>query len=208
MYKEEKEYIKNFGHLPDTQDELIKYIENNFKLNQNKINTAIDHIQSISWIPINEKIMLEPTPAARPKINRFTKTFYVKGAKRNKEMISKFISDHHIISTATRFNIMCYQRTPTASMTNTEIYLAEMGMIRPTVLPDWDNIGKTYSDALQDILLINDNIIIDGRVQMFWSLKPRVIIEIEYQDKFDCKYNERRMKESVAYKRLNNKEEN
>ena len=63
----------------------------------------------------------------------------------------------------------------------------------------WDNLGKTYSDMIQDILLLNDNIVNPGRVEKYFSLKPRVEIYIKYQDGFDSNFNRKKITNSTQY---------
>ena len=52
---------------------------------------------------------------------------------------------------------------------------------------------------IQDILIMNDNIITKGLVEKHYSVKPRVEIEIKYQEGFDSKFNKRRIQSSKAY---------
>ena len=52
---------------------------------------------------------------------------------------------------------------------------------------------------VQKWLLLNDALIIKGTSEKYWSLKPRVEIEITYPTKIDCKYNERKIKSSKTY---------
>ena len=106
----------------------------------------------------------------------------------------------NIIFTVCEVDIKIYQPTPVSSMTNAEIYLAQLGLIRPTSGGDWDNFAKTYCDAVQDILIINDNIIYKGTCERFYSLKPKVDLTFTYQDRFDSKFNERKIKSSISYK--------
>jgi hypothetical protein len=63
----------------------------------------------------------------------------------------------------------------------------------------WDNLGKTYSDMIQDILLLNDNIVNPGKVEKYFSLKPRVEIYIKYQDGFDSNFNRKKITNSTQY---------
>lgn len=53
------------------------------------------------------------------------------------------------------------------------------GEIRPTVKPDWDNIGKLISDALNGIAYDDDKSIVDGCVRKFYSDEPRTEITIQ-----------------------------
>ena len=86
-------------------------------------------------------------------------------------------------------------------MTKVEILRAEMGNLSAMSNPDWDNLGKTYSDMIQQILLMNDNIITKGNVEKFYSVKPRVVISIKYQIGFDSKFNKRRILNSTNFKK-------
>lgn len=52
------------------------------------------------------------------------------------------------------------------------------GEIRPTKKPDWDNIGKIVSDALNEIAYKDDCQIVDARVRKWYSDNPRVEVEI------------------------------
>lgn len=52
------------------------------------------------------------------------------------------------------------------------------GEIRPTVKPDWDNLGKLVSDALNRIAYDDDKCIVDARVRKYYSDTPRTEITI------------------------------
>ncbi len=54
---------------------------------------------------------------------------------------------------------------------------ALLGIIRPTVKPDWDNGGK-LTDALNLIVWIDDKQIVDGRVRKWYSLRPRTVCRV------------------------------
>ena len=85
-------------------------------------------------------------------------------------------------------------------MSAAEIVLAQEGLIKPISGGDWDNFAKTYCDGIQDLLIINDNIIIDGSCSKHYSIKPHVDIILSYLDDFDCKYNRRKVINSKSYK--------
>ena len=53
------------------------------------------------------------------------------------------------------------------------------GAIRPTVKPDWDNIGKIVADALNKIAYHDDAQIVDSQTRKFYSDNPRVEILIQ-----------------------------
>ena len=52
------------------------------------------------------------------------------------------------------------------------------GEIRPTKRPDWDNVGKIISDALNEMAYKDDCQIVSARVEKWYSDRPRVEVEI------------------------------
>lgn len=54
---------------------------------------------------------------------------------------------------------------------------ALVGQIRPTVKPDWDNIGK-MTDAMKGIVFVDDAMIVDGRVKKIYGERPRLVVTV------------------------------
>ena len=57
------------------------------------------------------------------------------------------------------------------------------GRIRPTKRPDWDNVGKIISDALNGLAYHDDSQIVSATVEKWYSLEPRVEVELR-----ECKH--------------------
>lgn len=53
------------------------------------------------------------------------------------------------------------------------------GRIRPTKRPDWDNVGKIISDALNGLAYHDDSQIVTATVEKWYSAEPRVEVEIQ-----------------------------
>lgn len=185
----------------DTDFDCISFIENNYNIDYEKFNELNNHIDSIPWDWVLLTIYLEPYSTPRPRYNHKTNSFYVKGAKEHKEVMKNMIKDFNIIYTSTKIIIKTYELPPIKSLKPHELLLAEMGKIRPYT-KDWDNIGKTYSDMIQGYILLNDNLIVDGRVQKFYSILPRIGILIEYQTDFDSDYNKKKILGSKLLNKL------
>lgn len=198
MTNAEIEYAEKYGNIPSEKEKILSYIKNNYKLDYNKIGLSEERINNIEWKRIEFVLPIVPEPSPRPRYSSKTGSFYVKGAAKNKKIIEKYIDAYDIIYTNVKMRIVTYQPTP-KNMSNTEMYLAEKGLVRPSSKPDWDNFGKTYSDMIQGILILNDNIITTGIVEKYYSIKPRVEITIEYQTEYDSKFNKRRTENSIAY---------
>lgn len=202
LTKQEREYQMKYGNIPKTKEERVAYIMQNYKVDMDKYNRLVEHNKSIQWNILDLQFELIPKPTPRPRLNPKTNTFYVSGAQENKKIIKRLLTDFNIIFTGTRFCITTYQPIPISSAKGYEILAAEEGIIRPLADPDWDNLGKTYSDMLQHYLLLNDNIIIHGEVDKYYSIRPRIDIHIEYQDNFDSNFNKKRIINSKAFKTM------
>jgi Holliday junction resolvase RusA-like endonuclease len=63
-----------------------------------------------------------------------------------------------------------------ASKKNREKML--QGEIRPIKRPDWDNVGKIVSDALNELAYKDDSYIVSANVEKWYSDNPRVEVEI------------------------------
>jgi len=57
--------------------------------------------------------------------------------------------------------------------------MAALNGKRPTKKPDYDNIGKIITDALNKIAYIDDAYVVDAHIMKFYSDNPRVEIKIE-----------------------------
>lgn len=199
MTHEELEYRQKYSWLPTEQDELLQYLEDNLRLDMNKIAQEEERIKSIPWEEIEIRASIVPKGTPRPRTSSVTGRFYVKGAKKTHKYFERIIQEKKIICTRVEYTLTIYIPTP-SSMTNTEKYLAEKGVIWPTNTPDWDNIAKTYTDCLQGVLLLNDNIVNPGHVYRYWSIRPRIVINLRYQTQFESNYHRRKAENSVAYK--------
>lgn len=194
------EYNKLYGELPDTQEELVEYLIRKNKVSMEDIKRMVKEESEIPWITFQLSLKALPYPTPRPRVLKNGVT-YVRGAKKHKKLLREYITDANIVCTKTIFKVKTYQLLP-KDVNKKEAILFEMGVYQPLIDPDWDNLGKTYSDMVQQILLLNDNIIVKGTVEKYASIKPRVEIEIRYQKYFDSKFNEKRIKRTKSYQTL------
>lgn len=197
MKKIENEYNELYGKISkDNLTRVQNFLSETKFNNKNRslIFTMINKILNIKFKRVDFTIYLVPKATPRPRHNIKKNTFYVVGAKDNKDIFKYFISNHNLelITTPCKFYCTSYLPIP-KSMNNVEKLLAELGLIRPISKPDWDNVGKTYSDMIQGMLLFDDSLIIEGVSKKFYSLKPRIEISIEYMEEFDSIYNEKKL---------------
>ena len=75
-----------------------------------------------------------------------------------------------------RMNVEAYFQIPASTSKAKRNYMG-IGMIRPTKKPDWDNIGKIVSDALNGIAYHDDSQITEATVRKFYG-DPRVEVTL------------------------------
>lgn len=191
MLKMEKEYITQYGDIPTDYYERLDYLIRHTHITKTKPNLIdeINRIHSIGWKKISYTIYLVPKATPRPRSGKGG-IFYVKGAKDNKKFFKKFMEevDIPLINTPIKFWCKSYLPTP-KSMSAVEKICAEMGLIYPVSKPDVDNVLKTYSDMIQDLLISDDALIIEAYTSKRYSIKPRIEICIEYMEDFDSHFN-------------------
>ena len=171
--KDMKKFVKEVNRISDLEKETIKIVLN---------------------------IIPESTP--RPRYSSVGHNFYVKNASSNNKFMKLLVGKEEAlqgyITVPCEFVCRMYFPIP-SDMNRVDTLLAEMGYIRPPIQKDWDNLGKTYSDMIQKWLLINDALIVKGTSEKYWSLKPRVEIEITYTMGPDCKYNTKKIRATKSY---------
>ena len=196
MLQEQKEYLDEYGDVPINSVERVDYLLSTLSLFRAKTSVydEIKRIGNIQWKELSYTIYMVPKGTPRPRLG-MNGVFYVKGAKNNKKLFQKFIEqqDMPMIRTPIKFYCSCYLPIP-KSMSSVEKVVAELGFIRPISKPDWDNLAKTYCDMIQDSLIYDDSLIIEGSTKKFYSIKPRIEIRLLYAEEYDCPFNRKKMK--------------
>lgn len=201
MTKFEKDYHAKYGSIPDTKEGRIEYIKELYRLREEAVEEEKKRIANIPWKSLQFILEIEPRPTPRPRYSEKIHGFYVKGAAENKRYFESVMQQYEVSSTRTEFIVEIYQPTP-ATMKPFEKLLSEEGFVRPETDKDWDNYGKAYSDMIQGILIMNDCTITMGRVDKYYSIKPRVVIIINYMADYDSDYNRTHLMNSKFYKEI------
>lgn len=201
MLKIEKEYNKQYGDIPSDYNGRLDYLLKDMNLHKFKIPIFkyLEKIRNIKWKTISYTIYLLPKATPRPRLGQ-SGVFYVKGAKDNKKIFQKYLinQDIDLITTPVKFSCISYFPIP-KSMNAVEKIAAELGYIRPTSKPDWDNVGKAYCDMIQDVLINDDSLIIEGTSKKFYSVKPRIEVTLQYMEDYDSEYNKKKIMKGGKY---------
>lgn len=178
-----KWYHTTFANIDEDQFERIQEYLKDRPFNKKQRAQFIERLETDSsyshWVRIIFYIIPEPTP--RPKLGK--SIFYVKNSDTNRKFMNKFYSLEQAnlphISGACELDLDLYFPIP-KHFNRVDTLLAELKVIRPAKRPDWDNLGKTYSDMIQPYILEDDGMIVDSNVSKYYSLKPRVEIVLKY----------------------------
>lgn len=206
-----EEYEAKFSDIPKDYNTRLDWLYDKLHLTPKKSQEIIEKYQRMqSTICYNGIfIVLYEVPEGSPRprfrlVNRknlsdmakanssFVHVYSLTGESDNRFMRrlmsnEDFIDLDHIIYTPCNLVYTTYFKTP-GYYNSVDTYLAELGMHRPITKPDWDNLGKKYSDMSNSNLWLDDNLVIDGTVRKFYSVLPRVEIELQYTNMLFNKY--------------------
>ena len=129
------------------------------------------------------EIQEEITGKQRPRMNTYTGKAYTPTKTKNYEYLVRQIfvykyPNYKPIEGRVTMTIIAYFDIPKSTSKKKE---AEMlsGAISPTKKPDWDNIGKIISDALNKFAFKDDAQITDVRIFKKYAKVPKVIVKIQ-----------------------------
>ena len=204
--KEIREYFEKYGEIPRNYMERFAFILEYLRVKTKDldiIRKGINKLLNIPWGRTNFIFYLVPKATPRARRSGKTGVFYVKNASNNSQLFKEFIDENKgalgIVSTPCKLLVDIYLPIPTGMNIREKVW-AELKLLRPVVKPDWDNAGKTYSDMIQKYYLLDDALVVDGRVRKYYSFLPRVEVVVEYMEKYDCKFNKRKIEEWKTYK--------
>ena len=132
----------------------------------------------------------EPCGKGRPRFSRiitkngkeYVKTHTPKKTAQYEELVrieylSQIGSIRFTKDTVLSINVKAYLTIPKGT-SKWKIPYMEQGIIRPMKKPDWDNIGKIITDALNEMAFHDDVQFVEGTVEKYYSLKPRAEVSI------------------------------
>lgn len=164
-------------------------------------------LSNLSYSHIKLTFYEEPINSERPRsrnMGGFIST-YVPNAKENKIYLQKFLSklkkDLKIIHTPIFIKLDIYHEMPDAVPLDEKV-LFEMKLLNPATKPDWDNVSKSYTDNMIELLILDDDLIYKAQVEKFYSLLPRVELTVHFQDQFASKYVYKKIKSRKSFERL------
>lgn len=200
-----QEYREHYGNIPLNFEDRISYMIDEYNLSEKKMDEILlkrkNMLDNICFYDFKVvELYEEPEGAERPRF-RLTKSnfadaaincssfvhIYSPNAKDDSNFMRKLTTQEIIpikglINTPCDIIYNCYLKTPNY-FSVTDKFLSEIGLIRPDIKkPDWDNLGKKYSDMYNYNIWLDDAQVIDGAVHKYFSILPRVEIYLRYMN--------------------------
>ena len=205
------EYQSKYSMIPKNDSERLMFLLNSFNLSESKMNDIISkkRMMEANMQYYTFKIVLyeDPEGAKRPRfrlVNRsnlssmakaasdFIHVYSPNAAEDNRYM-HRLIGEElttldWFIQTPCCMRIDTYFKTP-SYFNQIDTILAEIGLHRHIAKPDWDNIGKKYSDMFNANVWLDDQFVVDGEIHKYYSILPRVEIFVNYLNCVTNRYN-------------------
>ena len=199
------EYEEKYGDIPVDYKERLSYLYDKLKVTEQQ---AFDILQKrymmIDALKLYDtQIILFEVPEGSPRprfriVNRsnlsnmamanpnFVHVYSLTGAEDNKFMQrlmtqEDFTALDSMVCTPCVVDIYAFMKTP-SSYNKEDTILAEIGLHRPISKPDWDNLGKKYSDMFNANVWLDDTLVVDGSIHKFYSILPRIEIKLRYMN--------------------------
>ena len=197
------EYIGKYDDIPKDYVGRLNWLCDTLNIKENKYQSIIDKRDALlaNMYYATFKIILyeEPEGSPRPRfriVNRsnigdmamknsqFVHVYSITGAE-DRCFMNRLLTQNdmmnlqQIIYTPCDVDYVTFSKTP-SYFSATDKVLAEIGLQRPMTKPDWDNIGKKYSDMYNGNVWIDDTCVIRGVVDKYYSVLPRVEITLRF----------------------------
>lgn len=208
--QKQKAYIEKYAGIPTDYNERLDWMTDQYKLTANDMDAILyersRRMMSLYMNSIQIVLYQIPEGAKRPRYRMINRSnvlpaamanpdfihVYSPGAAANHDYMKKLVTQQeivqleHLICTPCDVQFKAYFPTP-KSYNKIEVFMAEIGLNREIVKPDWDNIGKLYSDMYNSNIWIDDALTIKGTVEKYYSILPRVEINLLYMNAVYCK---------------------
>lgn len=201
--QKQSEYVNKFGDIPVDYKERLTWLYEKLKITDKQAFDILCKrdlmLNSLEYYDTQIVLFEVPEGSPRPRfriINRsnlsnmamsnpnFVHVYSLTGKEDNmfmKRLMTQedFNALDSMIFTPCIVDIYAFLKTPSC-YNKEDTILAEIGIHRPISKPDWDNLGKKYSDMFNANIWLDDTLVTDGSVHKFYSVLPRIEIKLRY----------------------------
>lgn len=198
------EYYDKYNHIPKGYIERLEWLYETLNIDDKKSDEILrareNFINTTYYNTINLVFYEIPEYTPRPRARIINKAGVINAATGNNSFIQVYSitgrQNREYMEMYTKQNLSELERLlctpcdieyntyfPTPSYYNkTQIFLAEIGLDRPIIKPDFDNIEKSYADAFTGNIWIDDIVVVDASFHKYYSVLPRVEIILKYSN--------------------------
>lgn len=194
--------------IKDPEKALRKYFKDrNWKFDKavKKAKAKIKEIERYREYQTVRIVLYEfPMKTDRPRHTKFGHTFSPNAKANNiylKNALKITKTAFNLINTPATITIDAYMEMP-EQVPPDEVLLYECKVLQVEDTPDYDNIGKCYTDMLKNNIVLDDDIFWSGTVNKFYSVTPRVEITIRYIKSHESNYIYKKLKHRKSVKEL------
>lgn len=198
------EYEDKYGNIPKDYIARLEYLYNILNIDDKKSDEILQQRTAFINSTYYETLRIvlyeipEYTPRPRARIinkkciinaatgnNSFIQVYSITG-RQNKEYMKMYTAQNiheldGLLCTPCDIEYCVYMPTP-SYYNKTQIFLAEIGLDRPLTKPDFDNIEKSYADSFTGNIWIDDIVVVDASFHKYYSVLPRVEINLKYSN--------------------------
>ena len=198
------EYHDKYNHIPKGYIERLEWLYETLNIDDKKSDEILrareNFINTTYYKTINLVFYEIPeyTPRPRARIinragvinaatgnNSFIQVYSITG-RQNREYMEMYTKQNlseleQLLCTPCDIEYNTYFPTP-SYYNKIQIFLAEIGLDRPIIKPDFDNIEKSYADAFTGNIWIDDIVVVDASFHKYYSVLPRVEIILKYSN--------------------------
>lgn len=215
-----KQYHEKYNGIPLDLEDRLSYMCDVLKIKPSDYMKILDmrseRLNSLYYTMIRFIIYLEPDGAKRPRytlmknnILSSSKVFpnihvYSPEAAGYSSYMRRIVNENEIdnlsglICSPCDVTFRAYFETPKYYNSKEKI-LAEIGLVNPVTDPDWDNIGKLYSDMYNSNVWLDDRLTVKGIVEKHYSMLPRVEVDLMYLNSMYNRYQHNTLLKSKRY---------
>lgn len=195
------DYENKFGMIPVDFESRLGYMYDLFNVSDSMaaeiINLRNDMISSLYYNDLDIILYQVPEGTPRPRFRIVNKANYANcaatspfvhvynlHAKEDSVYMHRIVGQElshlpQLICTPVISTFNCFLETPKSLPVKMK-FMCELGIKRPITKPDYDNLAKKYSDMSNHNIWLDDAFTISGTVNMFYSILPRIEINIKF----------------------------
>ena len=200
--QKQSEYDCRYNEIPRDYNDRLRYMIDTYHITESQMEQIIERRrnieQNLCFYDFALILYEEPEGTPRPRFRIINKRNYMDAALCNPNFVHVYqpnarddfvymqrligqdlVDLRQFIQTPCSVVINAYFQTPSA-YSNSEKIIAEYGLDWNMKKPDWDNLGKKYSDMYNHNVWLDDAMVISGTVNKFYSILPRVEIYLQY----------------------------